>query len=168
VKGISVRHPWAWALVYGGKTVENRGQATFYQGPLAIHASGTWDPAGARDPRILAAFAPHLTAAERAACVIDPAKHPDLFPFGAVIAAAQLTDCHWAEFPDRRGGPTCCKPWGELVHVGPKADHRAWHYVPTDVRPLTEPVPCRGALGVWTVPPAVLAAITHHLGGSTC
>ena len=37
---LSVRQPWAWAIIYGGKDVENRTWSTLYRGRLWIHASG--------------------------------------------------------------------------------------------------------------------------------
>lgn len=45
MKAISVRQPWAHAIVHMGKTVENRTWATKYRGPLAIHASGSMSAA---------------------------------------------------------------------------------------------------------------------------
>ena len=36
---LSVRQPWAWALLYGGKTIENRKWTTHYRGRIWIHAS---------------------------------------------------------------------------------------------------------------------------------
>jgi hypothetical protein len=41
MKALSIKQPWAWAILYAGKTVENRSRATSYRGPLAIHASKT-------------------------------------------------------------------------------------------------------------------------------
>ncbi|MBS1725398.1 MAG: ASCH domain-containing protein [Armatimonadetes bacterium] len=38
IKLCSVRQPWAWALIHGGKDVENRSWSTNYRGLLAIHA----------------------------------------------------------------------------------------------------------------------------------
>jgi hypothetical protein len=38
-KALSVRQPWAWAIIEGGKDVENRAWLTNYTGPLLIHAS---------------------------------------------------------------------------------------------------------------------------------
>jgi ASCH domain. len=39
MKVLSVRQPWAWALIFGGKDIENRYWTTKYRGPIAIHAS---------------------------------------------------------------------------------------------------------------------------------
>lgn len=38
-KVLSVRQPWAWAIVEAGKDVENRSRPTKHRGPLAIHVS---------------------------------------------------------------------------------------------------------------------------------
>lgn len=39
MKVLSVRQPWAWALIFGGKDIENRSWKTKYRGPVAIHTS---------------------------------------------------------------------------------------------------------------------------------
>jgi len=41
MKALSVRQPWAWMIIYGGKNIENRSWNTGYRGPLLIHASKT-------------------------------------------------------------------------------------------------------------------------------
>ena len=46
VKALTIRQPWAWAVVYAGKDVENRRWQTSYRGPLLIHAAKEDDPAG--------------------------------------------------------------------------------------------------------------------------
>jgi hypothetical protein len=46
MKALSIRQPWAWAILYAGKTVENRSRSISYRGQLAIHASKTIDDAG--------------------------------------------------------------------------------------------------------------------------
>ncbi|WP_370194420.1 MULTISPECIES: ASCH domain-containing protein [Aurantimonas] len=38
-KAISIRHPWAWAIVHAGKDIENRDWPTRFRGPVCIHAS---------------------------------------------------------------------------------------------------------------------------------
>lgn len=38
MKAISIKQPWAWAVIYGGKDIENRDWTTKYRGPLLIHA----------------------------------------------------------------------------------------------------------------------------------
>jgi len=38
VKVLSIRQPWAWLILSGHKTIENRSWTTSYRGPLYIHA----------------------------------------------------------------------------------------------------------------------------------
>ena len=35
---LTVRQPWAWAIVAGLKSIENRSRRTTHRGPLLIHA----------------------------------------------------------------------------------------------------------------------------------
>ncbi|HEX4142956.1 MAG TPA: hypothetical protein VHY91_05360 [Pirellulales bacterium] len=39
-KGLSIVQPWASAIAFAGKNIENRSWQSHYRGPLAIHASG--------------------------------------------------------------------------------------------------------------------------------
>ena len=39
MKALSIRQPWAWAILYAGKRIENRTWSTNYRGPLLIHAA---------------------------------------------------------------------------------------------------------------------------------
>lgn len=45
MKALSIKQPWAWAIIHGGKPVENRDwrYPPKYRGPLFIHASKTFD-----------------------------------------------------------------------------------------------------------------------------
>lgn len=36
---ISIRQPWAWLIIHGGKDVENRTWPTKFRGPVLIHAA---------------------------------------------------------------------------------------------------------------------------------
>ena len=49
---LSVRQPWAGAIILGNKDVENRSRAFHYRGPLLIHAGVHVDPRAFADPRI--------------------------------------------------------------------------------------------------------------------
>jgi len=44
MKAISLRAPWWWLVIYGGKDIENRSRGTSYRGPVLIHASSWWEP----------------------------------------------------------------------------------------------------------------------------
>ena len=76
IKVLTVRQPWAWLIVSGHKTIENRTWQTKYRGPLYIHA-------GLRMHDI------PLSDIERMFRIkIDPAS----LQFGAVIGRVQLVD----------------------------------------------------------------------------
>ncbi|SES04167.1 ASCH domain-containing protein [Streptomyces qinglanensis] len=64
----------------------------------------------------------------------------------AILAVANLTDCH--AYAD------CCEPWGNWD---------VYHWQLSNVRPLQQPVPCKGRLGFWTPPAEVLAAVEKQL-----
>lgn len=38
MKALSIRQPWAWLIVHGGKDIENRTWRTKFRGPIMIHA----------------------------------------------------------------------------------------------------------------------------------
>lgn len=42
MKAISIRQPWADAIIWHGKDVENRTWSTQYRGPVLIHAGKAW------------------------------------------------------------------------------------------------------------------------------
>lgn len=39
IPALSLRQPWAWAVVHAGKTIENRRWNTRFRGPFLIHAA---------------------------------------------------------------------------------------------------------------------------------
>ncbi len=148
-KAISVRQPWASCIASthrDAKRVENRGRPTRYRGLVAIHASLTTDTAADHDERVIR--------------VRDGG--PRLYrPVGAVIAVADLVDCHQSEWPDDE--PACCFPWGDLFYGDGLAP--AWHLVLDNVHVLGQPVPAKGQLGVpWTLPADVAAQVRAQVG----
>lgn len=71
VKVLSIRQPWAHAIMRLGKDVENRSWPTHYRGPLLIHAGKTPDRS---------AF-PVLNVDRRA------------IEYGAIVGIVDLVDC---------------------------------------------------------------------------
>ena len=125
-RALSIRAPWWWLILHAGKTVENRDWPTKYRGPVLIHASkwfGVEDVEG--DLRFgmgIARIAPDFspTLAElKAGC-------------GHLVGRARIVDCVERE--------TCGgNPW----FFG------RFGFVLADVEPLPEPIPCKGALGLF-------------------
>lgn len=125
MKAVTVHNPWAWAIIHGGKDVENRSWFTRHRGPLLIHAGKTWSTAGASSFMVKNAF-------ERAGAVL----HYPLFEAGGVaLGVVDLVDCIEDAEP----------PWAMPGH---------WHWVLANPRPLIEPLPMRGAQQLWEVPAA--------------
>lgn len=143
---ITVRQPWALVIATGHKTVENRGRPTSYRGPVGIHAARAHDPAGDVDPRILRLWGPEPRVGA---------------PVGAVVAVAELVDCHEATLTGRLlGSEPCCLPWGDREYRG----RPAWHLVLADARRLDWPVPARGSLAMpWRLPAEQTAAVLAQL-----
>lgn len=152
MKALTVQQPWATAIIRWGKDVENRSRniAGAHRGPLAIHAGKTEDECGYGDEMIRQA-----TAEYDDGWLLE--EH--LEPRGAIIGVVNL----WAVHPAR---PGCCPNRGGKPFGSWWAQSDSWHLCVTDPRPLIEPVPCRGALGLWTVPVEVMMRLANQFGGA--
>jgi len=82
LRALSVRQPWAWAIVHGLKPWENRPRRFNYRGPLLIHAS---QAAGERDYAFAVELIESLTGRS------PPARNA--IERGGIVGAAELTDC---------------------------------------------------------------------------
>lgn len=117
MKVLSVPQPWAWAVLYAGKRVENRTWYTPYRGEVFIHADLRVD------------YDTPESIEEAISRVPQP--RPPAY-CGALIGRAMLVDCVRA-----RDVPASQREWG----VGP------WCFVLDDVRPLARPISTKGPLG---------------------
>ena len=80
-KTISVRQPWAWALLHG-KPVENRTWGPSHRGILLIHAAIRFDPEGYR-----------WIKENKSKLTLDsPIPLKDQFTTGGIVGGATLTD----------------------------------------------------------------------------
>lgn len=143
MKALTVQQPWAWAIFHG-KDIENRTQQWSYRGPLALHAGARWSDRGDSSDLVHKAF---HEAYPQFRSSIQCGRLPQWpFTFGAIIGLVDLVDCH----PDAG----CCKPWGESAYVehGGRERRHITHLVLENPRELAEPIPCKGALGLWTPP----------------
>lgn len=127
VKALTLRQPWAWAVIYGGKDVENRRWRTAYRGPLLIHAGKNSDPDPEASSRLLWTMAdPEAFGQPRGAWQAREAI------IGFVYLADVLTDSP---------SPWATAGWYQWVFE-----------FPSPVDPL---IPCRGRPGLWAPPAAV-------------
>ena len=77
IKVITVHQPWAWAIAYGFKDVENRTWSTKYRGSLVIHSA-----------KSRKSLKPHLDFVKTTTKINDPK-----LDFGCLIAIVDLVDC---------------------------------------------------------------------------
>ncbi len=145
IRGLTLRQPWGWAVAHQGKDVENRTWPTRYRGLVAVHAGKSAEGALMPFP---AAIRAHLDAQRD--------QSPELAVRGAIVAIASLEDVHLAAdcMNFRSGRVNYCSPW---------AQQDQYHWRLTRVKPLTEPVPCRGSLGLWKLPADVDATVLGQL-----
>ena len=139
MKALSIRQPWAWAIVQGWKPVENRRWRTPYRGPLAIHAPLTEDVEDL--PGVL-----HLARMQevcRTGTSVFPSVIQQLYrdtpgPLGHIVGVADLVDCVEGRDPDGHLDTWSDNPW----FTGP------WGLVLRNARPV-KPIPLRGRLGIF-------------------
>lgn len=77
MKALSIQQPWAWAIVHGGKTIENRSWGHRYRGPVLIHAAKKYDAWG--------------TDTVQRMCPHFPGRI-NMF-LGGIIGEAEIVDC---------------------------------------------------------------------------
>lgn len=145
-KALTVKQPWAWAIVLGGKDVENRSRKINYRGPLYIHAGQGYAPEAEAFPAIQEAWprAARALPAERGH--MGPLRKNSLFlDYGQVIGRTIVVGCHHADHCRTEHGDgtvTYCSPWA-------MADHYHWELDPETSTPIDEPFAAVGKLGLW-------------------
>jgi hypothetical protein len=132
VKALTVKEPWAAAIVQWGKDVENRSRPTKYRGQLYIHAGKAWDKDAPEPIFKITGLLPVASLGH-----------------GMVIGTVDLIDCHhaddcWTGYEDKRGDThvEMCSEWAMPGH---------WHWELANPRPLACPFPETGKLGIWNL-----------------
>ena len=161
MRAITVRQPWGTAIIRAGKDIENRSRniAGSYRGPVAIHA-------GLRDLPIDDGARDFIGAMTGRIPLITHPKH-----LGAVVGVVDLVGVHRCQLGrgvSHVGLPVCfddetptgrlCSAWAEY----PTRDGR-YHLVLANPRSLPKPIPCRGRLGLWTLPDDIAAQVEEAL-----
>jgi hypothetical protein len=130
MKALSVRQPWAFLIIHGGKDIENRSWRTAVRGPVLIHASsgmtlGEWNEA-------------YRFVADRFG--VQAARRlplPTELPRGGLVGTVEIVDC-----VDRTSSRWFVGTYG---------------FVLRNPQPIGF-VPMRGALGFFNVPELKAAA----------
>lgn len=121
---LSVKQPWAWAIISGGKDVENRGRPTKFRGRLYIHASKAEAPDEVDEMCELAAEEKGVEPAR------IRARYEREQAFGKVIGSVEIVACR--DESDSR--------W----FVGP------YGFELRKPRRLEEPIDLSGGLGIFS------------------
>lgn len=161
---LTVKQPWAWAIIHGDKDVENRVRSLGpYRGPIAVHVSKRV----ARD--VIEAPPRVLTRAVGTWRLNGGAfgKFPWTEHLGHIIGVVDLVNVHHGlnTEPNRmRAVRSCFQPGKPYGPCSPWAMPDHHHLALTNPRLLTRPIPATGRLALWRPDDALLTAITEQLG----
>jgi len=143
LKAISLWQPWAFLIAIDAKRYETRGWSTRYRGPMAIHAAKHWTVRMARQCYQEPFFTMLYRAGVRFHAGRDATGLPTFgLPLGAIVALADLVNVVPTSDLLPQLGPQEVA-FGDFSH-----DRFAWQY--ENVIALPEPIPCKGAQGIWT------------------
>lgn len=139
-KALSIRAPWWWFILHGGKDFENRDWSTNYRGPVLIHASKWW-----RTIEVLEDMSWGRPLVERCGFRNFTAE-ADVRPYGGcIVGMVDIVGCVSASD----------SPWFFGEYGFQLANPVAFR----------EPIPCKGALGFFTVPLDVRERVRDQVGG---
>lgn len=138
MKALSIKQPWLYCITDSDKQVENR----TWEPPrwiigerIALHASGKLDSMDGRKT------ASRIAGVKLSSFVGD-------MPLGAIVGTARLSQCFLLPEYGGRNRQECDK-WS----FGP------FCWVLSDIKKLSSPLPCKGTLGLWDVPPGIAEKI---------
>ncbi|HEY1292800.1 MAG TPA: ASCH domain-containing protein [Chloroflexota bacterium] len=134
IPALTLTQPWASLVAIGAKRIETRSWGTRYRGPIAIHA------------------AKRMSFEDEMQCFFEPfnktLRTRDILsardlPLGAVLAIGRLVDC-------QKVGEGAQRPaQNSLEFAFGDFSWGRWLWYLDDVEELDEPLPARGALGLW-------------------
>jgi activating signal cointegrator 1 len=145
MRGITLLEPWASLMAIGLKRIETRSWATDYRGDLVIHASAS---------KKSCRFSYEVEKLFRDAGVEFPYDWPvkaDEYPRGKILGVCRLIDVVEMDAEIINRVPVRERAFGVW-----KPGRFAW-IAPSFRR--VEPIPWKGALGLWKVPPELEAKL---------
>lgn len=159
---LTLLQPWAWAVFYAGKDVENRIWWTSYRGPV-------WVTSSASTTRVYYRNACAVLR-ERAGIVAPPYEE---LCFGHVLGVVTIVDCilpggkvsAGVERPSLARGRYLAD--GRLEGATHPLHPALWHfedqygYVLKNAVRLARPVPCEGARKLWRVREPLLGELAR-------
>jgi hypothetical protein len=143
MRGFTLTQPWASLVASGHKRVETRNWRTNYTGPIAIHAAKGF-------PKDAQYFASEERAFGRITGNV---------PLSAIVAVGRLIGCRFTQ---------------DVAAQLTVLERRLGDYTPgryawflSDIVALPEPMPCRGALGLWYLSAEITEQLQERLGMMT-
>lgn len=147
MRGLTLTQPWATLMALGAKRIETRSWQHSYRGLVAIHAAKTV-PRWAEDIDCTEPFLTYL--------------YDRQIPRGVIVAVGRLVDYIPTNtlIPELRA--TLPAPDTDEYAFGDYSPYRyAWLF--EDVRPLAQPIPCRGMYGLWEMPSQLVDAVMEQV-----
>lgn len=139
MKALSLTQPWATLVAIGAKRIETRSWSTTYRGPIAIHAAKGF-------PGVAKRFC-EVGIVRRALGFSSDADVREILktlPLGCMIATANLVRCVPSDSIRAHVNPFTIQEecFGDY-------SPRRFGFLLDNIIKLPEPVPARGALGLW-------------------
>lgn len=153
MKVLTLTQPWATLVAIGAKKIETRSWSTKYRGPLLIHAAAGLKPVGGTEGLMeLCRKSPFREILIDAGYLGTPE-----LPRGAIIAVCKVCACVSTDAveDDYFGGPRVLngvmRLWKLTDQERAFGDYSPGRYawLLADVRALPDPIPTRGAIGLW-------------------
>ncbi len=155
MKTITLTQPWSQLVSLGAKKIETRSWSSPYRGELAIHAAKAF-PGWARDcvyePPFREALAPYF-----ASVATSLRRLEDYLPLGCVLATCRLANVLPTEVLDNENNvfSVSLEPLSEQERVFGDYSPGRFAWILEDVKLFPEPIPAKGALGLWEwIPPS--------------
>lgn len=170
LRALTLTQPWCGLVASGIKLIENRPRPVISKAMIgqriALHASREIDK---RVWERIAELAPELVTHTHGGRMPDPP-----FPWvrlatitsaiiGTAVVSHALHGWYPASVAEHRAGLEV-----QLRELTGRDDQLRWFFGPVayvlrDVRALTEPVPCKGSLGLWRVPVAIAEQVPGRM-----
>lgn len=165
MRALTLTQPWGGLVASGIKLVENRPRSIIKRDAIgqqfAIHASREVEAAVYER---IAEIAPDVLMLDADGRHVIPCLR--FWPLLAEITSAVIAVATLDSILD----PRACgiDPDSDEARAALPVDQRRWFfgpigYVLRDVRSLATPVPCKGALGFWTLAPEIEARVRAQL-----
>lgn len=183
-QAISIRQPWAWAIISGFRSVELRTWATSFRGTIAVHAGQSRSDMVDSVESFLRNLHPMIDDAILSADVnaeagigsypvirggrpVNPASQ---FHFGAIIGTVDIVDCltvaeasAMIEVPERADGSPAAR-----IHpmdwVGEGLDCYVW--LLQNAVKFANPIEARGKLSLFTMPADLVELVAAERASS--